>query len=60
MDGDPITSTEWRVNRLRFRAFKWSVYGLLALNTVLFLLYETLVEGFDSLGWLVLLGVLEW
>ena len=47
------------MNRLRFRAFKWSVYGLLALNTVLFLLHETLVEGLDSLGWLVLLGVLE-
>jgi hypothetical protein len=45
---------------LRFRIFKWSVYGLLALNTVLFLLHETLVEGLDSLGWLVLLGVLEW
>ena len=43
-----------------FRAFKWSVYGLLALNTVLFLLYETLVEALDSLGWLVLLGVFEW
>jgi hypothetical protein len=48
------------VNALRFRAFKWSVYGLLALNTVLFLLRETLVEGLDSLGWLVLLGVFEW
>ena len=44
---------------MRFRVFKWSVYGLLALNTVLFLLFETLVEGLDSLGWLVLLGVLE-
>ncbi len=48
------------MNALRFRAFKWSVYGLLALNTVLFLLYQTLVEGLDSLGWLVLLGVFEW
>jgi hypothetical protein len=47
------------MNALRFRIFKWCVYGLLALNTVLFLLYETLVEGLDSLGWLVLLGVLE-
>ena len=45
---------------MRFRAFKWSVYGLLALNTVLFLLHETLVKGLDLLGWLVLLGVLEW
>ncbi len=60
MDGDPITSTEWRVNRLRFRIFKWSVYGLLALNLGLFLLFETLVEALDSLGWLLLLGVLEW
>ena len=45
---------------MRFRVFKWSVYGLLALNSVLFLLNETLVEALDSLGWLVLLGVLEW
>jgi hypothetical protein len=48
------------VNGLRFRAFKWSVYGLLALNLGLFLLFETLVEALDSLGWLVLLGVFEW
>ena len=47
------------VNALLFRAFKWSVYGLLALNLGLFLLFETLVEALDSLGWLVLLGVLE-
>ncbi len=59
MGADPITSTKG-MNALRFRIFKWSVYGLLALNTVLFLLYETLVEGLDSLGWLVLLGVFEW
>ncbi len=44
---------------MRFRAFKWSVYGLLALNFGLFLLFETLIEALDSLGWLVLLGVLE-
>jgi hypothetical protein len=41
------------VNALRFRAFKWCVYGLLALNLGLFLLFETLVEALDSLGWLV-------
>ena len=52
--------TEQGVTALRFRAFKWSVYGLLALNLGLFLLFETLVEALDSLGWLVLLGVLEW
>ncbi len=43
-----------------FRVFKWSVYGLLTLNLGLFLLFETPVEALDSLGWLVLLGVLEW
>ena len=42
-----------------FRVFKWSVYGLLTLNLGLFLLFETPVEALDSLGWLVLLGVLE-
>jgi hypothetical protein len=42
-----------------FRVFKWSVYGILALNLGLFLLFETAVEAIDSLGWLVLLGVLE-
>jgi hypothetical protein len=57
---DPITSTGWGAGALRFRVFKWCVYGLLALNTVLFLLFETLVEALDSLGWLVLLGVFEW
>ncbi len=44
---------------MRFRIFKWSVYGLLTLNLGLFLLFGTLVEALDSLGWLVLLGVLE-
>ncbi len=43
-----------------FRVFKWTVYGLLALNLGLFLLFETAVEALDSFGWLVLLGVLEW
>ena len=38
---------------MRFRVFKWSVYGLLTLNLGLFLLFETLVEALDSLGWLV-------
>ncbi len=60
-NGDrPAALHERGVNALRFRAFKWPVYGLLALNSVLFLLSETLVEALDSLGWLVLLGVLEW
>ena len=45
---------------MSFGTFKWSVYGLLTLNLGLFLLFETPVEALDSLGWLVLLGVLEW
>jgi hypothetical protein len=57
---DPITSTERGVNALLFRAFTWFVYGLLTLNLGLSLLFETPVEALDSLGWLVLLGVLEW
>ncbi len=36
----PQPSAKRGVNGLRFRAFKWSVYGLLALNTVLFLLID--------------------
>ncbi len=60
MGADPITSIEWGADVLRFRVFKWSVYGLLALNLGLFLLFETMVEALDSLGWLVLLGVFEW
>jgi hypothetical protein len=59
-NGDrPAALHERGVNALLFRAFKWSVYGLLALNLGLFLLFETPVEALDSLGWLVLLGVLE-
>ena len=42
-----------------FRVFKWSVYGVLILNVRLFLLFETVVEALDSLGWLALLGVFE-
>ena len=45
---------------MSFGAFKWSVYALLALNLGLFLLFETPVEALDLLGWLMLLGVLEW
>ena len=55
----PRTSTGRGSNVLLFRVFRWSVYGLLALNLGLFLLFETPVEALDSLGWLVLLGVLE-
>jgi len=43
-----------------FPYFKWTVFGLLALNMVMFFLHETLVEGFDSLAWFLLLMLFEW
>ncbi|MEW5423393.1 hypothetical protein [Amorphus sp. 3PC139-8] len=49
------------MNAARFRIFKWTVYGLLALNTVLFLSVAGKVTAFiDSAAWLVLLGVMEY
>jgi hypothetical protein len=43
-----------------FPWFKWSVYSLLAINILLFLLHETITEGMDSLAWVVLLLLFEW
>lgn len=46
--------------RQAFPVFKWTVYGLLAINIVLFFMNETFVEGMDSLGWVILLLLFEW
>lgn len=43
-----------------FPVFKWTVYGLLSLNVVLFLVGQTLVEAKDSLAWVLLLLLFEW
>ncbi|QYZ71593.1 hypothetical protein [Neotabrizicola shimadae] len=44
-----------------FRLFKWTVYGLLALNVWLFLrTEETLTAFIDSAAWVALLAVMEW
>lgn len=43
-----------------FPWFKWTVYSLLAVNILLFLLTETVTEGLDSLAWVVLLLLFEW
>lgn len=43
-----------------FPYFKWTVYGLLGINVVMFFLHETLVEGIDSLAWVTLLLLFEW
>ena len=40
--------------------FKWVIYALLALNIVLFFIHQTVVEGLDSLGWVVLLILFEY
>lgn len=40
--------------------FKLSIYALLALNIVLFFIHQTVVEGLDSLGWVVLLILFEY
>ena len=44
-----------------FRLFKWTVYGLLVLNTWFFLRTEdTLTAFLDSAAWVCLLGVMEY
>ena len=44
-----------------FRLFKWTVYGLLVLNTYFFLrTEETLTAFLDSAAWVMLLGVMEY
>lgn len=43
-----------------FPWFKWTVFSLLAVNILLFLLTETITEGLDSLAWVVLLLLFEW
>ncbi len=47
--------------RYGFRLFKWTVYGLLALNVWFFLrTEETLTAFIDSAAWVALLAVMEW
>ena len=43
-----------------FVVFKWSVFGLLAVDMVLFAIGQTLVEARDSLAWIALLLLFEW
>ena len=46
--------------RAAFPYFKWTVYGLLAVNIYLFFSNATVLEGLDSLAWVVLLLLFEW
>lgn len=49
------------MQQLGFRFFKWTVYGLLALNVYFFLRTEdTLTAFIDSAAWVTLLGVMEY
>jgi hypothetical protein len=43
-----------------FPYFKWAIYGLLFINMILFFMEQTIIEGVESLAWLVLLLLLEW
>jgi hypothetical protein len=43
-----------------FPYFKWTVFGLLGINMVLFFIHQTAIEGIESLAWLVLLLLFEW
>lgn len=43
-----------------FPWLKWTIYTLLMLNVYLFVTLQTIVEGLDSLAWVVLLLLLEW
>lgn len=45
---------------LRFRLFKYTVYTLLAINILLFLIHGEAFEALDSLGWVLLLGTFEY
>ena len=57
--GTPRGEGRIRATQL-FPVFKWTVYGLLSLNVVLFLVGQTLVEAKDSLAWVLLLLLFEW
>ena len=48
------------VLRKAFPYFKWTVFGLLGINVILFFTEQTFVEGLDSLAWLTLLLLFEW
>ncbi len=43
-----------------FPYFKWAIYVLLFINMILFFMEQTVIEGIESLAWLVLLLLLEW
>lgn len=43
-----------------FPWLKWTIYTLLSLNVYLFIVEQTLIEGIDSLAWIVLLLLLDW
>ncbi len=54
-----MTATQSVLHRY-FPFFKWTVYGLLAINVVLFVMHETPTEALDQLAWVSLLMLFEW
>ncbi len=43
-----------------FPFFKWGIYSLLGINMIFFFLQQTVIEGIESLAWIVLLMLFEW
>ena len=46
--------------KLRFLAFKWSIFGLLFINVFFFFTTAEFFEAVDSIGWLMLLAIFEY
>jgi hypothetical protein len=46
--------------KLRFLAFKWSIYILLVINVYFYFTTAEFFEAFDSIGWLMLLAIFEY
>ena len=44
----------------RFRAFKYAIYGLLVLNTLVYFEFGSLTETIDSVAWLSLVALFEY
>lgn len=46
--------------KLRFLAFKWSIFGLLFINVFFYFTTAEFFEALDSIGWLMLLAIFEY
>jgi hypothetical protein len=49
-----------RMFRTLFPCFKWTVYGFLGINVLVFLTQQTLLERTETLAWVFLLLLFDW